>query len=218
MSLQLIQPVYVNQELSLPPLNAEAYVILAEGWKAIPVMDINILNTLAKLITGEDIVKKLFKGPSYIATHLHHVKAISTETNEDNPLMTDFLTIKEKMALVGFIPGSKYKCSSTLLPIDYLLNKYLDGFIGEWNKDAEAVMEDCWSLIEKDKAWLLTKEEWSIYLIKFLAKGKKTMYHYSKNNEAYGINLFTMAYLSSWEVIPLHNITIPEEYYLYSAM
>ncbi len=78
------------------------------------------LGWLVQKLMGFDAIMKFLQGPSYVAAHLFHMELIPMDRNEI--LMSKSLTLREEMALVGFVSGCSQKRLCSLFPTSYMLH------------------------------------------------------------------------------------------------
>ncbi|KAK0214721.1 hypothetical protein EDD85DRAFT_962926 [Armillaria nabsnona] len=115
---------------------------------------------VVKKIIGEEVVRKLFNRPSYIASYFLNIKLQSKATKDRDLLIAEYLMAEEKTALIGFIAVTSGGCPQWLLPMMEILHCFMTGFWDVWNDNVEALMEDRWMLILKGEAMPMNNEQW----------------------------------------------------------
>ncbi|PBK66623.1 hypothetical protein ARMSODRAFT_1021425 [Armillaria solidipes] len=168
----------------------------------------NSIGWIAKKFTGEDCACRLLDGPSFIAAHLFWTEPLFTEEPGSNPLVCEYLTLEEELALLGFILGNSLAGPRYLFPPLIFLQQYLKGFFEFWTNEAEVVMRHRWDLLYKGEALAMTEREWALYLAK-AASDDATGEHYefTSTNAKYGRDLLTIAYPVDWTLICLSDLT-----------
>ncbi|KAK0224773.1 hypothetical protein EDD85DRAFT_795811 [Armillaria nabsnona] len=168
---------------------------------------------LACKLAGDEEIKKLLEGPSFIAANLNHVQIISLEGTSPIELAAEPFTLEEEKTLLGFILVTIRKDAHTLFPFMSIIPAPVKGAALTWNSNAEAFMQKCWDLVLEEEATTLSRKEWGPYIASFM------MDHISDDSHSctpddilYDMDLFRMAYPTDWTVIKLSDMVFPEDF------
>ncbi|KAK0484259.1 hypothetical protein EDD18DRAFT_1361537 [Armillaria luteobubalina] len=171
----------------------------------------DVLGWITRKLIGTVGVWKLLDGPSYIVANLKHVTILSASNLNGNKFMAEAITMEEEKVLVGFIPSSDCRKSRSLLPMVYIVCRFLKGEAQAWMPRAEALMCKQWDEVLQGEAFALTMDEWEAYIAEFQTSVDLVdAYTYLAKDMQYGVDLFNITYPVDWTFIKLDSIIIPE--------
>ncbi|KAK0506479.1 hypothetical protein EDD18DRAFT_1097762 [Armillaria luteobubalina] len=127
----------------------------------------NVLGWITQKLVGIAGVWKLLDGPLYIVANLKHVAVLSASDANGNEFVAEAITPEEEKVLVGFISGSDHRESRSLLPMVYIVCRFLKGEAQAWMPRAEALMCKQWDEVLREEAFALTMDEWEAYIAEF---------------------------------------------------
>ncbi|SJL16554.1 uncharacterized protein ARMOST_20080 [Armillaria ostoyae] len=173
---------------------------------------------LARKLAGDEGIKKLLEGPSFIVANLNHAQIISLEGTSPIELAAEPFTLEEEKTLLSFIPASIRKDARTLFPFMSIIPALVKGAALTWNSNAEAFMQKHWDLVLEGEANALSHEEWGPYIASFMMDRISDDSHScTPDNILYSMDLFRMAYPTDWTIVKLSDMVFLEDFLGYDV-